>query len=73
MSKNSKRVVDDERRKKAGARPVVLSFALLSSTARFLIFLSPASSRHKETSADERAAVGTLSSDVFDLRTSTGS
>ena len=49
-----------------GARPVVLSFAFLSSTARFLIFLSPASSRHKEASADERAAVGTLSSDVFE-------
>ena len=59
LSKNSKRLVDDERRKKAGARPVVLSFAFLSSTARFLIFLFPSSSRRKEASADERAAVGT--------------
>ena len=49
--------MDDERRKKAGV--IVLSFALLWSTARFLIFLSLSSSRRKEASADERAAVGT--------------
>ena len=43
LSKNSKRTVDDERRKKAGARPFVLSFAFLSSTAppRAFLFSSP--------------------------------
>ena len=66
LSKNSKCAVDDQRRKKAEARPVVLSFAFLSSTPCFLIFLSPASSRRKEASADERAAVGTSSSDIFE-------
>ena len=65
--------MDDERRKKAGARPVVLSFAFLSSTTRFLIFLSPPSSRRKEASVDERAAVGTYSSEIFERRMSTGS
>ena len=73
LSKNSKRGVDDDRRKKEGARPVVLSFAFLSSAARFFIFLSPSSSRRKEAYADEREAVGTLGSDLFERRTSIGS